>query len=586
MHIPVERTIVAPFGAASDVRVAPDGKQLSFVLKRELYIATIKEAEISAPHRISPRATETIAWGIPDFIAAEEIHRQESSWWSPDSTALIFTGADEGAVNIWYVSNPTNPGDRPRTIRYPQAGTPNARASLFWWRAERELTKVIWDHDLFPYLVQVRWMGNEPTVIVQDRAQRSVEILRIDPHTGETSSIYRKHDPLWVELIEGVPLWSKDGRVVDAPDGEPRRLRIGNRLISPYNLEVRKVIGQLECGGIVYLASPVEDARETHVWVSNPDREDHVKLSKREGVYGAEIGGDTVVIFGSGLADRPHVAEVVLAGKPDNERTSIKDYSARISNQPEPKFRRTEQSAIDYAIIYPRDYKEDGPLPVLMDPYGGPWVQRCIKSSLAFTVTQWFADQGFAVIVADGRGTPGRGRTWERAVAGDLITKAVEDQIAALDDAVEAGAPLDIDRVAVRGWSFGGYLAIMSVLLRPDRFHVAVAGAPVTDWRYYDTHYTERYLGQPDSNAEVYDRCSAVAAAERLTRPLLLIHGLNDDNVVIGHTLRLSQALFAAGKEHYVLPLTNITHMAASEQAAEHLLCAQLEFIQKGFANR
>lgn len=219
-----------------------------------------------------------------------------------------------------------------------------------------------------------------------------------------------------------------------------------------------------------------------------------------------------------------------------------------------------------------------------MDPYGGPLVQRCIKSSLPFTVSQWFADQGFAVIVADGRGTPGRGRAWGKAVAGDLITKAVDDQITALDDAVHGGAPIDIGRVAIRGWSFGGYLAIFSVLLRPDRFHVAVAGAPVTDWRYYDTHYTERYLGHPESNPEIYEKCSALSAAERLKRPLLLIHGLNDDNVVIGHTLRLSQALFAAGREHYVLPLTDITHMAASENAAEHLLHAQLAFIRNALA--
>jgi dipeptidyl-peptidase-4 len=121
----------------------------------------------------------------------------------------------------------------------------------------------------------------------------------------------------------------------------------------------------------------------------------------------------------------------------------------------------------------------------------------------------------------------------------------------------------------------------MSVLLRPDRFHVAVAGAPVTDWRYYDTHYTERYLGSPDANPEAYQKCSAISAADQLTRPLLLIHGLNDDNVLVGHTLRLSEALFAAGRQHYVLPLTSITHMAASEEAAEHLLRRQLEFIQQ-----
>jgi dipeptidyl-peptidase-4 len=218
-----------------------------------------------------------------------------------------------------------------------------------------------------------------------------------------------------------------------------------------------------------------------------------------------------------------------------------------------------------------------------MDPYAGPGLQRCVKSSLSYTISQWFADHGFAVIVGDGRGTPGRGRTWEKAVAGDLITKALDDQISVLDSAVERGAPLDTARVAIRGWSFGGYLAINAVLLRPDRFHCAVAGAPVTDWRFYDTHYTERYLGDPSTNSASYDKCSAVLRAERLTRPLLLIHGLNDDNVMIAHTLRLSEALFAAGREHYILPLTGVTHMAASEIAAEYIMRLQLNFIDTVF---
>jgi dipeptidyl-peptidase-4 len=367
---------------------------------------------------------------------------------------------------------------------------------------------------------------------------------------------------------------------VDAPDSETRRLKIGNAFVSVPDWEVRKVIGQLVSGGIVYLASKINDARETHVWISYPGNTKHVRLSRPEGVFGAEIGGDTIVVYGSIMADAPHIIEV-LPGDSETGRISIKNLASPIPIMLQPKFYRAKVRPIDYSIIYPRDYQKDAPLPVLMDPYGGPWIQRCVKSSLSFTISQWFADQGFAVIVADGRGTPGRGRTWEKAVAGDLITKAVEDQIAALDDAVNGGAPLDIGRVAIRGWSFGGYLASLSVLLRPDRFHVAVAGAPVTDWRYYDTHYTERYLGNPDRNPEGYEKCSAISIAERLTRPLLLIHGLNDDNVVIGHTLRLSQALFSAGREHYVLPLTDIPHyMAASENATEHLLQFELAFIR------
>jgi dipeptidyl-peptidase-4 len=199
----------------------------------------------------------------------------------------------------------------------------------------------------------------------------------------------------------------------------------------------------------------------------------------------------------------------------------------------------------------------------------------------AFLQSQWLADQGFAVVVADGRGTPGRGPAWERAVHGDLAGPVLEDQIDALHGVADANpGVLDLSRVGIRGWSFGGFLAALAVLRRPDVFHAAVAGAPVTDWSLYDTHYTERYLGTPQANPDAYARSSLLADAGRLDRPLMLIHGLADDNVVAAHTLRLSGALLAAGKPHTVLPLSGVTHMTPQEAVAENLLLLQVAFLR------
>ena len=204
------------------------------------------------------------------------------------------------------------------------------------------------------------------------------------------------------------------------------------------------------------------------------------------------------------------------------------------------------------------------------------------RSSNAFASAQWFADQGFAVVVADGRGTPGRGSEWERAVHLDLATAPLDDQIDALHAAAERfGGVLDLDRVAIRGWSFGGFLAALAVLRRPDVFHAAVAGAPVTEWRLYDTYYTERYLGHPADAVNGYDASSLLPLAPDLTRPLLLIHGLADDNVVAAHTLQFSSALLAAGRPHEVLPLVGVTHMTPQEEVAENLLLHQLDFLRR-----
>ena len=229
------------------------------------------------------------------------------------------------------------------------------------------------------------------------------------------------------------------------------------------------------------------------------------------------------------------------------------------------------------ALLLPSWHTPGTRLPVLLDPYGGPHAQRVVAARGAHLTSQWFADQGFAVVVADGRGTPGRGPAFEREVHGDLAGPVLDDQIAGLHAAAAAVGDLDLGRVGIRGWSFGGYLAALAVLRRPDVFGAAVAGAPVTDWALYDTHYTERYLGTPSSWPAAYERSSIIADAERPPtadaphRPLMLVHGLADDNVVAAHTLRLSSALLAAGRPHEVLPLSGVTHMTLQDRKSTRL---------------
>jgi len=242
---------------------------------------------------------------------------------------------------------------------------------------------------------------------------------------------------------------------------------------------------------------------------------------------------------------------------------------------------------IPTAVVLPRDRERfAGPLPVVLDPYAGPGHREVVAAQAQWLDSRWLADQGFAVVVADGRGTPGRGPEWERAISGGRWSDAVlEDQIAALQAAAERfPEDLDLTRVGIRGWSFGGYLSALAVLRRPDVFACAVAGAPVTDWSRYDTHYTERYLGLPQEHPDWYAANSLLPDAASLQRPLLLIHGLADDNVVVAHTLRLSSALLEAGRPHTVLPLSGVTHMTPQEVVAENLLLLQVEFLRMHLA--
>jgi dipeptidyl-peptidase-4 len=291
-------------------------------------------------------------------------------------------------------------------------------------------------------------------------------------------------------------------------------------------------------------------------------------------VHTASVGGTTTVVRSTTI-DSPRSSTCVIDGP---ELVNLAE-SARVD--PNVTLLRAGEQSVCTAVLLPIGSTSDDALPVLLDPYGGPHAQRVVHSRAAYYLSQWFADQGFAVVVADGRGTPGRGNAWERAVHHDLATAVLEDQVAALHAAAERHPQLDLSRVAIRGWSFGGYLAALAVLRRPDVFHAAIAGAPVTDWRLYDTFYTERYLGRPQDHPEAYDRSSLIADAANLERPLLIIHGLSDDNVVAAHTLQLSSALLAAGRPHRVLPLSGVTHMTPQETVAENLLLLQLAFLRE-----
>jgi dipeptidyl-peptidase-4 len=512
---------------------------------------------------------DTVSWGSADFIAAEEMNRFRGYWWAPDGRQLAVCRVDTTPVEQWVIADPAEPASRADVVRYPAAGTPNPSVSLHLVRLDGTRTDVVWDPDAFPYLAVVDWSTAGLIVQVQSRDQRSMQILRVDVHTGTTSVVAADADAAWVELVPGTPRLTPGGELVAAADRDgARRLMIDDRPVTPADLQVRSVLSVDET--ITFQANPIGDATSLHVWRCDADGELSA-LTDGPGIHSAVVGG-AVTVLRSATLDQPGSSMTSLTG------VTLTSFAETPLVRPNVEI-FTERN-VATAVLLPHDH-DGSPLPVLLDPYGGPHTLRVQRSYNGFCASQWFADQGFAVVVADGRGTPGRGSDWERAVHRDLASAPLDDQLAALETAAAHCDALDLDRVAIRGWSFGGYLAALAVLRRPDVFHAAVAGAPVTDWRLYDTHYTERYLGLPQEDGDAYDRSSLLGDAAALTRPLLLIHGLADDNVVAAHTLRLSSALLAAGRPHEVLPLVGVTHMTSQEVVAENLLLHQLDFLRR-----
>lgn len=570
-------------GAVFDPRPDPQAERIAYVSGPTLRIA---ELDGSSRVLVGGDEPDTVSWGSADFVAAEEMGRFRGFWWGPDGTTIAACRVDNAPVGEWVIADPADPALPARTVRYPAAGSANPTVTMHLVALDGNRTTIDWDREAFPYVARVDWTDAGLIMAVQSRDQRSSMVLGVDtgdgPTRGNTSTLVHDDDDEWVELVPGTPALLHDARMVWAADRDgARRLMIADEPVTPADLQVRAVLSVNDPATVLFQANALDDATGLEVWRWNDDG--LTRLTDTPGVHSAAVGGSTMVIRSSVL-DTAGAATVVTS---DHGDLTIASHAETPLVTPNVRLLQLGARNLATAVLFPTGHDPENPdapvtkVPVLLDPYGGPHALRVTQAHNSYLTSQWFADQGFVVIVADGRGTPGRGSGWERAVHGDLASAPLEDQIDALHAAAERYPCIDLDRVAIRGWSFGGYLAALAVLRRPDVFHAAVAGAPVTEWRLYDTHYTERYLGDPAERADAYDVSSLLPEAANLRRRLLLIHGLADDNVVAAHTLQLSSALLAAGRPHEVLPLVGVTHMASEETVAENLLLHQLEFLRR-----
>lgn len=595
------RELALGAGFPYDPRLSPDGAHVAFVRERAVWVCATQPGAV--PRCVAAPPGPDLEYGVAELVAAEELRRTRGLWWSPDSKHLLFQRSDARTVDTLYVADARHPARPPVPFRYPRPGRDNVIVDLGMVDlAGGEPRWLTWELARWPYLAHVQWPARGPlTLVVLEREQYEQAVLAVDLAAGELRprTLLVERDAAWVNLPHGAPQWLEDGSgflwlteargdwTLEHHDASGAHLR---SLTAP-SLGLRALVGLDGRGGaVVVAAAPPRDGQaadgaaaealaacEARLWRVALADGAVTLLPSAPGVSSglsrhgtlvqttarADGGIDTALIPASGVAvAMPSVREAPLLAATTELVPVTLDGRVHVA-----------------AVTAPRAAEPGRRYPVLLKVYGGPHVQYVTAARDGYALDQWYADAGFCVVRIDARGTPNRGRAWERATLRDLISIPLADQVAVLRALAAQDGRLDLTRVGVMGWSFGGYFSAMAVLRHPELFGAAVAGAPVTDWALYDTGYTERYMKLPANNVEGYRRASLLTYAHELARPLLLIHGTTDDNVHFAHTLALIEALYVAGKRAEVIALSG-THMVPEPRLALARERAHLELFR------
>lgn len=579
-------------GTVLDPKFSPDSKKISFVRDHDLFVFDLdKNEEI----RITKGGTAAVSFGSAEFVAQEEMARFTGYWWSPTSDRIAYQATDNRDVEVWHVADPINPALSPTPFFYPRPGKNNAKVRLLIAPlagasdAGEAHKEVVWDQANHPYLATVRWSKYGPlSIVVQNREQTEAVLLEVDHHTGKTTTLLTEKDSVWVNLHQEAPRWLPKGNFLWIGEqrlgGPTLELRARNgrlsRVLATPESDFQSLVSVSPDGEeIIYSAS--NDTTESHLYRLHLDGDkEPEKLTLEKGLHAGVFNKDHKIwVRTSRLMEAMPITTVHQGdGKYLGELPSVAE---------EPPFTphvdlvRVGPKNLYAAVVFPRNFEPRKRYPVMVDVYGGPHHLHVAASRNRWLLDQWYADQGFIVVAIDGRGTPGRGRDWERVIARKFGSVPLDDQVEGLKALGERYPAMDLGRVGIDGWSFGGYMSALAVMRRPDVFHAGVAGAPVCDWLDYDTHYTERYLGVPQKDDPAYHEGSLLTYAKDLQKPLMILHGTADDNVYFRHALKLVDALFRQNKEFEMVPLSGLTHMVPDPVVMEALHGRIARFFKK-----
>lgn len=562
---------------------SPDGTKVAALRNDDLHVIDIASGK---DRQLTAGANGTLTHGEAEFVAQEEMDRREGFWWSPDSRFIAYEEADLSSVEIHYIADPLRPSEKPVEFRYPRAGTANAIVRLGVIPAAGGRTVwVAWDNKAYPYLGRVVWTKGGPlSLLVMNREQTEERFFAADARTGATRLLWTERDAAWLDLE--TPVWLEDGsgflwmterggqRQLErhAPDGKLKNP------VTPASFRFDALLDADPHSGNAIVAGG-QDRLSVGVWRVALGGGAPVPVAVQRGFNGGKFGDQHAVFAHSySLADGQHGVDILT--RTGARIAELPSAAEAPSFMPKPDYFIVGRRGMDAMVLKPRIFDPGRKYPVILSVYAGPAGKMVWAAPRRYFEEQCIADRGYIVAMSDNRGTPGRDRAWLRAVKGNAIDVPLADQVEALQALGKRVPQMDMARVGVYGWSFGGYFTAMAMLRRPDVFAAGIAGAPVVDWQDYDTFYTERYMGPPQNNAAGYKASNVLTYASALRRPLLIVHGITDDNVYFENTMKLTVALLRAGRPYDLLLLPG-THLTADDLLRARETERQMDFFAK-----
>lgn len=586
---------------ALNATVSPKGTALSFVKDGELYVAPLAGG---APKKITEGATDLVQWGVAEFVAQEEMGRMTGHWWSPDDSRLAVARVDDTPVGIVSRAAIGADGTKVYNQRYPKAGTPNALVDLFLMNPDgSDKVQVDLGKDKDIYVARVNWAKDGKTLYVQrqNRLQNRLDLLAVNPATGASKLVFSEKAKTWINLSNDLRsladdslLWSSEKtgfrHLYHIKGGKWRALTAGK-------WEVNSLVSVDEPRDRVYFSGNKDGVLEPQLyWVSlskggsGKDGLHRVTETGFSNSAAMVTGGDAMIVTRSSTTQPPQIYLADRDGKrikwiAENKVEGSHPYAPYMGAHRAPEFgtiKAKDGTPLHYSILKPATMEPGKRYPVYIHHYGGP-TSRQVGNQWGSPLHQYLAQQGWIVFILDNRGSPDRGKAFEDRIYRKMGGVEVVDQMAGASW-LKTQPFVDPDRIAIYGWSYGGYMTLKLLQAAPKGFYAAgVSGAPVTNWELYDTHYTERYMGLPtgkDGKA-AYDKASALPDATKIATPMLLIHGMADDNVVFDNATALMARMQRGSVPFETMLYPGQTHRVGGPGVGLHLQRTIINFLNR-----